>query len=163
MAIVQRYLEPYAGADFCAPVKAALGSRAELGDEGAVRSMGDAWSVIAPQVEFDLTPIAGGSESVYRGYAGFLDYWEEWLELWEDYVYRVRSSYEAVGDWIVADVSIQAHGRHGISLDRKVGQAFSVRDAQIFRMVAFPTPADARAQLGKGGFRGAIDRIRNRA
>jgi hypothetical protein len=143
-------------------VKEVLARRAELGDAGAIGTMGDAWSVIAPDVEFDLTPIVGGSANVYNGHSGFLDYWEEWLGLWDEYVYSA-AGYQAVGDWIVADVSVRAHGRHGVPLDLRVGQAFLVRDGQIARIVGFPSPADARARLGRDGFRGAIDRIRNRA
>ena len=66
--VVGEYLEPFDRADFLTPVNEALGRRSALGDEGAVRSIGPAWSVLSPDLVWDTSPIAGGSsdENVYR-------------------------------------------------------------------------------------------------
>lgn len=158
---MRQYLEPFSGVDFLPPVKQVIGRRAELGDEGAVASMGPAWKVLAPEIEFDLTPVVGGSVTIFRGYSGFLDYWDEWLGLWESYVYETLD-YEGMGRWVVADLAVQAEGPQGISIDLRVGQAFDVSDGRIVRMQVFPTMSEARARLGRSGSRGAVDRFSRR-
>ncbi len=158
---MRQYLEPFSGVDFLPPVRSVIGRRAELGDEGAVASMGSAWEVLDPEIEFDATPVVGGSTTVYRGYSGFLGYWDEWLSLWETYTYEVLE-YEMVGGWVVVDIAVRAEGRQGIGIDLRVGQAFDVGDGRIRRIRVFPSMAEARERLGRGGIRGALDRLGRR-
>jgi hypothetical protein len=147
--VVRSYLEPFAGADFLGPVTDVLARRDEVGDAAAVESIGPAWSVLAPEIVWDTSPIVGGGrEHIYTGFTGFLDYWEEWLALWTAYVYEV-DGYEECGGWVVADVRVRAEGREGMPLDMRVGQAFLVEHGLIVRVMAFPSVKAARERLGK--------------
>jgi hypothetical protein len=161
-AVARQYFEPHAGADFTVPVREAIRRRAESGDVAAIASMGRAWQTLSPEIEWDLTPVVGGNENVYHGFGGFLDYWDEWLGMWDTYVYDTHG-YVPVGGWIVADLALRAEGRHDVSLDMRVQQACEVRDAKIVRMRAYSTIADAREHLLRTGFRGAIDRLTGRS
>jgi hypothetical protein len=159
--VARRYFEPHAGLDFTVPVNEALRLRGEAGDAAAIASMGPAWQTLSPDIEWDLTPVVGGDRNVYRGFGGFLDYWEEWLGMWNSYVYEINR-YEAVGGWVVAEVAMNAEGRHGVSLDMTVAQACEVTESKIVRMRAYASLADARERLSRPGVRGIVDRLARR-
>ena len=147
-AVVRRYLEPFDGSDFLTPVRDAIARREELGDELAVASIGPAWEVVASDIEWDTSAFVGevSEQTRSHGYSGFLDFWTEWLGVWDEYVYRVHA-YEACGEWVIAAVDMQAVGRGGIPLDGRLAQAFLVRDGQITRVRIFRTMDDARRDL----------------
>lgn len=162
-AVARTYFEDFAGKDFVEPVMHAIGCREQLGDEGAIASMGPSWATLSPEIEFDLAPVAGAGV-VYNGFSGFLDYWNEWLGLWDEYVYEIER-YAPMGGWIVAEVVMRAKGRAGMSLEERVAQACEIRDGKIVRMRAFPTMAEAEKSLGRPrrGIRGAIERRLDRS
>jgi hypothetical protein len=147
-AVVRRYLEPFDGVDFLTPVRDVIARREELGDKGAVASMGPAWEVIAPDIEWDTSAVVGegSAQTTLHGHSGFLDFWTEWLGVWDEYVYTVHA-YEKCARWIIAEVGMRATGRGGIPIDGRVAQAFYVRDGKVTRVRVFRSMDDARRGL----------------
>jgi ketosteroid isomerase-like protein len=147
--VVRQYLEPYDGVDFLSPVRQAIARRQALGDEDAFASMGPAWQVIAPEIDWDVSGIVGEGpmKKRFHGQSELLDFWAEWLEVWDAYVYSV-STVENCGEWVIAAVAIEAHARGGVPVDVTIAQAFAVREGRVAEVRVFTTMADARAALG---------------
>jgi ketosteroid isomerase-like protein len=67
---------------------------------------------IDPEVEVDLEqlgPTWPGSPR-YHGVGGFIDFWREWLEAWDEFEFT-RPRIEADGDWVVTEVLLDTRGR----------------------------------------------------
>jgi len=141
--IVRQYFEPYSGVDFKVPVLRAIEARESGGDAGVIAALGPAWEVLAPEIEWDTSPIAGdGPQTRYRGLAAFIDFWDEWLSVWEEYVYTVVE-YVECGPAVVANLEVAAVGQGGIPANWRVAQACEVEDGKIVRMRAFPSLDEA--------------------
>jgi len=146
--VVRAYLEPYEGPDFLVPVREAIARRRTEGDAGAFASMGPAWAVVSAEIEWDVTAFVGGGamKTVFRGRSELLDFWAEWLEVWDRYAYTV-SALEHRGEWVIATIAIEAEARGGTPVEVTIGQAFAVADGMLSGVRIFPSAAEARTAL----------------
>ncbi len=89
----------------------AIASREPGQEAEVVARVGSAWEVVAPDIEWDTSPIAGGGpQTRYSGLAEFIDFWDEWLSVWEEYVYKVVE-YVECGPAVIANLEIHAVGQ----------------------------------------------------
>jgi uncharacterized protein YjlB len=130
--VVRAYNEPYSGEDVIPLFERMVEAYDRAGVEEVVNVLDPALSAaIHADVEWDMGP-AG----VNRGYEGLMDYWRDWIALWESYVYEMRS-YEDLGEHVLTVVDVRARGRQGIEVGMRVFQAWEVHHGKVIWSAAF--------------------------
>ena len=89
-----------------------------------------------------------GTESTYHGHAGVRQFWETFIEPWDE-IHIAVEEMVAQGDLVLAFVRFQARGRgSGLELDVPFAHVYSIRDGKATRFEAFSDPSEARAAAG---------------
>ena len=84
----------------------------------------------------------------YRGYAGFRELVEEWLESWDDYSVEV-TGLTRNGDRILADLVQSGVGRgSGIKFNEPLFQVFTFGGDKVVRFEIYNERADAERAAG---------------
>jgi ketosteroid isomerase-like protein len=105
---------------------------------------------IDPEVEWIETPGLGPDAAVYRGIQEVRDAVESWTSMWTDYAFEVRDYVDA-GDQVVVLVKERGRSRSaGVSVERELGQVFTVRDGKVGRVRLYGSWAEALEAVGLG-------------
>ena len=93
--------------------------------------------------DFDV-PDAG----VFHGHSGWFDWIANWSAAWEDFGIEAKE-FIAAGDGRVIVVShLWARGRSGITLERRDGWLWTLRDGKAVRLDYYATRAEALQSAG---------------
>src|SRR5262245_7409683 len=116
------------------------------------RNQGD-WETVrayaAPDIEFDLSRLAGDWTGVYRGVEAIGQLVEETSDAWSDIRWEAEEFIDA-GDAVVVRVRFFAVGRAtGIETVSRGGQVYWLADGKVVRYVQYPDPADALEAAGR--------------
>lgn len=121
--------------------------------ESAIEQLGPFATLVSdlldPELEIDLTRWEsrwpGGGR--YHGFAGWLEFWREWLDPWEEFVYT-RPRTEAIGDWVASEVLLDARGAgSGVPAHWHFFQLWNFRDGRIAYLATFETWSNAVAAI----------------
>lgn len=107
--------------------------------------------VVDPDIKIDTTQWRGQwpGPTDYHGMAGWLAFWRDWLEPWEEFRYtRIRN--EEDEDWLVSDVELSVRGeRSGVPVDWRFAQLWRFRDGRI-TYLATMRDLDAGLEAARG-------------
>ncbi|HEX3279319.1 MAG TPA: nuclear transport factor 2 family protein [Thermoleophilaceae bacterium] len=85
---------------------------------------------------------------VYRGYDAMRRYFKELDEVWSRYEMALQRMVP-VGDRVVGLFHLYAVGRESdLQLEERPGVVFTIADGKIVQIDAFPTQAEALAEVG---------------
>jgi ketosteroid isomerase-like protein len=105
---------------------------------------------VDPEVEWIETPGLGPDAAVYRGIEEIRDAVESWTEMWTDYAFEVCDYLDA-GDQVVVLMKEGGRGRGtGVSVERELGQVFTVRGGKVRRVRLYGNWAEALEAAGLG-------------
>ena len=86
-----------------------------------------------------------------RGHDGFLRYFAEWLDTWEDYGHRLIEVRDA-GERVVAGISMEARGSSsGVEVAMEFWQIWLFRGDRVSRIDEFARRAEALDAVGLSG------------
>jgi len=108
--------------------------------------------VIDPEIEVHLHDIHAASMvgHNFRGERGFLEFWRNWLEPWEEYSVEF-TRWEEIGDTVLYALEIDARGRgSGAEVNDRITQAWTIHDGKVTRLGMYARRRTARADLGHG-------------
>jgi uncharacterized protein len=113
---------------------------------------GDMASVVGavdPSIEWDLSRAATWPEQrVYRGFEAVLEFFGEWSGSWEDYRFEVEEIVDA-GEKVLVVVRDEGRSRAtGITLERRRGEVWTLRDGKVVRIDLFDNRAEAVEAAG---------------
>jgi ketosteroid isomerase-like protein len=104
--------------------------------------------LIHPDVEWIETPGLGPDAAVYRGIEQVRDAVESWTEMWTDYASEV-CDYRDAGDQVVVLLKEGGRGRGtGVSVERELGQVFTLRGGKVRRVRLYGNWAEALEAAG---------------
>jgi ketosteroid isomerase-like protein len=91
-----------------------------------------------PNVEWTFTAEARGAafKSVYRGPDGVREFWDTFIEPWEEVKVEVEEIRD-VGDSVLAIVVFHARARDGLEVDQPFVHVITFRGSQVIRFEAF--------------------------
>ncbi len=91
-----------------------------------------------PDVEWTFTAEARGAafKSVYRGPKGVREFWDTFIEPWEEVNVEVEEIRDA-GDSVLALVVFRARARDGLEIDQPFVHVVTFRGSQVIRFEAF--------------------------
>ncbi|HZA58904.1 MAG TPA: nuclear transport factor 2 family protein [Solirubrobacterales bacterium] len=91
-----------------------------------------------PDVEWTFTAEARGAafRSVYRGPQGVREFWDTFIEPWEEVNVEVEEIRDA-GDSVLALVVFHARARDGLEIDQPFVHVVTFRGSQVIRFEAF--------------------------
>src|SRR5687768_6978636 len=109
-----------------------------------VRKAWDAWvrgdlnalfaSYLAPEVVYDLTHFREWPDRLYRGSEGVQRFFNEWLEVWEDFEARADEIVAAPDGRFVILVWHRGTGRHsGLPMEMEWAVIVTYRDGMVTR------------------------------
>lgn len=116
-----------------------------------VRSAYDAWNrddleaqlaMLHPEFEYVTSGLFPGLAPIYRGHAGYRDFWRDFKQVWESLRIEIEELHE-VGEQYVALFTFEARSRDGLTVRRQFGNVLSVRDGLAARVEAFASWAEA--------------------
>jgi SnoaL-like protein len=104
--------------------------------------------LIGPDIEVVIDAFPGGVTLIgQRGRDGWIHFWREWVEPWED-LYLEASNYEEIGEHVLVDMRVVARGRgSGTPVDASVVQLFRVQEGAITLYGVYRTREEARAAI----------------
>jgi ketosteroid isomerase-like protein len=102
------------------------------------RDFGSALANSDPDVEWTFTEEARGAafESVYRGPDGVREFWDTFIEPWEEVNVEIEEIRDA-GDSVLALVVFHARARDGLEIDQPFVHVITFRRSQVIRFEAF--------------------------
>ena len=146
--IVRSANEPHNGEDMVPIIREFVEGITEWADTDAVVAAAATDPMVRPMhpdVEWDASAI--GVFGVGHGLYGLALFWNEWVEMWESYVYEMRE-YRDLGDWVLTVNDARARGRGGIPVETPVFQIWKVRDGKIVIVRLFGSEAEALKAVG---------------
>lgn len=100
-----------------------------------------------PEVVIDISahPVGFPGGNRWQGFDGWIDFWREWLEPWDDFDYD-SSNMEAVGPHVVLDVVITARGREsGAPVEWRQTQLWTFRHGWVIGLRPYQSREEALA------------------
>jgi hypothetical protein len=98
-------------------------------------------AALDPSIEVDLSRWGANWPGAlrYSGITGWLDFWRDWLEPWQEFHYR-RLRSESIGGWIVSEVDLEVRGRgSGVPVEIRFCQIWGFREGRIVRLITCQT------------------------
>ncbi len=141
---VRRFNDPHEGTDTMALIRDALANFGPDPDPRVVLSWWEqdpGWRHVHPEVEWDTTAVPGLGTRV-KGPIEVTEWWREWTDAWQSYVYRTIE-YRDVGDSVFTATAIEASGPGGIPVEMTVFQLWRVRDGKVAACRVFMSESDA--------------------
>jgi ketosteroid isomerase-like protein len=128
--VVRRFHAPGEGKDLVPRVREVreqLGHDPEPSAVLAFWAQDPGWRHLHPDIEWDPgTGVLGTAHGVFD----LTRWWDEWVEVWESYVFRV-AEYRDLGDWVLALTDAQGRARQGIPVEMRVFELYRIRDGKI--------------------------------
>ena len=146
--VVRTHIGPFSGRDFIAVVSRYAELDAAGGMENATpdeAELSAASEVLHEDAEWEMSPIGN-----YRGRRGILDFWRDWAQLWESYVYELKSL-EQFGACVLSAAEVRARGRDGIEVEMTTYQVWEVREGLIVWQKTFLDHDEAAAEARARG------------
>jgi ketosteroid isomerase-like protein len=86
----------------------------------------------------------GINTGVYRGYAGYLTWLNQWLEAWDDFTVEVEDMVALGERHVIVDVHQRGRGRlSGVPVDQQLGQMWEIVDGRIMAFILYPSHDEA--------------------
>jgi uncharacterized protein len=101
--------------------------------------------------EWNLSNYAGWPErQVYRGREGLAEFFEAWLDPWEDFSYEVKQVVNLPGSRVLVVGYGRGHGRHsGAEVELgPIGQIIDFRGGKVLRVNTYSDVEEARNAAG---------------
>lgn len=115
----------------------------ELGADPSKPVADPAW--FAEDVEVDPGELFGALGQEYRGYAGVIEFWTSWAELWTGIEFDLHEVIDAPAA-VVVELTQRARGRDGVVVDQAYAMTFAFDDDnRVRRFKFFRDLAEARA------------------
>jgi ketosteroid isomerase-like protein len=102
-----------------------------------------------PEIEWSSAIIrqVEGAETVYRGRAEMLRFWDEWHALWSLHI--EVSEVRDLGDSVLAVAVLRTTGKgSGVEVERLFGYVFEFEDGLLRRARAYLSPEEALEAVG---------------
>ena len=99
-------------------------------------------SMAAITPDFEFWPLAGflDLKEVYRGKAGWREFWNIWRDAWEEITLTV-DRIEDFGEGVAVFVIAQGRGREsGVEVRAEIANIFSFRESHIARVDSYTWP-----------------------
>lgn len=103
---------------------------------------------LAPDIEIVTSGIYPGLEPAYQGHQGYMRFWHDFREPWQDIKIDVERIVAGEPSRYAVDATFHATGRDGIPVQRPVGMVFTVAGGLIARLQNFASGAEALAAAG---------------
>jgi ketosteroid isomerase-like protein len=99
--------------------------------------VGDA-SMVAPDLEVEFAGTQSGAPALhYRGLAGLIEGWRDWLIPWDSYRIRFDEFFDA-GEKVVVFATVHARtGRHGVAVEHRPAAVWTIRDGKTVAVCFF--------------------------
>jgi ketosteroid isomerase-like protein len=94
------------------------------------RDLDGALQYVHPDAEVDWSESAGVQMGTYRGTGEIRRFWAEWLDIFEEIVFRPEAFIDA-GEYVVVPNRTYLRGREGIEVDAGSTQVWKLRDGKI--------------------------------
>ena len=108
----------------------------------------DALSEYAGGVEWMEMPSLGPDASTYIGRDQLREAAESWIQMWSEYDIKVHR-YADRGDEVVVLVRERGSGgASGVSVERELGEVFTLRDSEVVRVRLFGSWSEALEAAG---------------
>ena len=126
------------------------------GNEKIVRKAYAAWNsadmdamlgFLHPQSEYVATGLFPGLAPVYRGHAGFRDFWRDFRETWESLRIEIEDVHD-IEEQVVALLTFKARSRDGLEVDRPFANVWTFEDGLAVRVHAYGDWSDALQAAG---------------
>jgi ketosteroid isomerase-like protein len=145
IAIARRFNEEFAAAPF-AELRAGLvasenvdEAREKLADFGMAQFVLDH---VDPDVNLEIQFPGAEILTGNNGIEGWLRFWRDWLEPWED-LRTFPSNYTAEGDRVFVDMHVEAEGGiSGAPVELDVCQVWTILDGRVFGYGIYPSRGD---------------------
>jgi len=125
-------------------------------NEETLRRGFDAWNrgdleaqlaMLHPEIEYVPSGLFPGVAPIYRGHAGYRDFWRDFNQVWESLRIEIKELHE-VGEQYVVLFTYEARSRDGLTVRREFGNVVTVRDGLAGRIEAFGSWAEALEAVG---------------
>ncbi len=125
--------------------------------EQLVRRAFDAWNrddleaqlaMLHPEFEYVTSGLFPGLAPIYRGHAGYKDFWRDFKQVWESLRIEIDDLREVGDEQYVALLTFEARSRDGLTVRRQFGNVLSGRDGLAVRVEAFGSWAEALEVVG---------------
>jgi ketosteroid isomerase-like protein len=101
-----------------------------------------------PDAEFDWSNSLAPYRGVYRGPAELVQYWQVWLDAWEEWRTEIKEAIEVDWETIVVVTHVKARGRgSGVAVEAAGAGVWRVRDGKIAYAKLFQTKDEALAAV----------------
>jgi ketosteroid isomerase-like protein len=106
------------------------------------------YEVLDDEVIWDGTALDLPGFGVGRGHQGVREWWDRWLDTWEQWEYRPERFVDA-GDRVVVVVRQRVRGKgSGVQVDQGHAQVWTIRDGRAIRIDLHPTTQLALEAVG---------------
>ena len=102
-----------------------------------------------PEIVFDFTRSIGLQSGTYRGHAALAEFFETFIEAWEEVNWEATRVEEVDEDHLLVTSRMSGRGRgSGIEVDAQGAQSWELHDGKVLRVTMFQTRNEAAAALG---------------
>jgi ketosteroid isomerase-like protein len=107
-------------------------------------------TAVAPDIEVAFRSNASGAPNPnYRGLAGFVEGWRDWLEPYRSYWIEVEDYIDAGGDKVLTPSRVQARTRRDdVLIEHSPAAVVTVRDGKVTQVTFYLDRAQAFEALG---------------
>jgi ketosteroid isomerase-like protein len=112
------------------------------------RDIDAAMALTHPDAEFDWSNSLAPYRGVYRGHAEVVQYWQGWLDAWEEWRTEIKEAIEVDSETIVVVTRVNARGRgSGVAVEAGGAGIWRVRDGRVAYAKLFQTKDEALASV----------------
>src|SRR2546423_1127060 len=130
--IVRSHLKPHDGEDIIPAVREYVERLGPTPDADAVLAVwaeDEGWRHFHPEGEWEVAN-SGVLDIKAVGPVEIARWWNDWVETWEQYTYRVVE-YRDLGEWVLTVADVQARGRGGILVEMRTFEIRQVRGGRV--------------------------------
>jgi ketosteroid isomerase-like protein len=112
------------------------------------RDIDAAMELTHPDAEFDWSNSLAPYRGVYRGHAEVVQYWQVWLDAWEEWSTEIKEAIEVDSETIVVVTHVRARGKgSGVAVEAGGAGVWKVCDGKIRSAKLFQSRAEALAAV----------------
>jgi ketosteroid isomerase-like protein len=108
------------------------------------RDIDAAMEITHPDAEFDWSNSRAPYRGVYRGHAELVQYWQVWLDAWEEWITEIKEAIEMDSETIVVVTRVRARGKgSGVEVEAGGASLWQIRDGKIAYAKLFQSKSEA--------------------
>ena len=104
-------------------------------------------ALLHPDLEYVTSGLFPGLASVYRGHAGWRDFWRDFRETWDSLQIEIEAAHD-IDERVVALLSFHARSRDGLEVDRQFAVIWTFDNGLAVRLHSYGDQTEALEAAG---------------